>query len=124
MVNLNKTGKDQHTKYIRNALDENDISIFYWPGLILETRKVPISDNMSDDTASTNSDSYGVIYKAYYRVYLLELSEVIQVDRKALLPWLACKGEIPESFTKHEELGNYYSFFFLFNFSHLIKSFL
>lgn len=117
MVNLNKTGKAHHTEFIRNSSDENDISIFYWPGVILETSKVPITDNMSDDTASANSDGYGIIYKAYYKIHLLELFEVIQVDRKALFPWLACKKEIPKTFTKNNKLGKYYlnrsnSFFF------------
>ncbi|RGB31192.1 hypothetical protein C1646_709641 [Rhizophagus diaphanus] len=104
MVNLNKTGKAHHTELIRNSSDENDISIFYWPGVILETSKVPITDNMSDDTASANSDGCGIIYKAYYKIHLLELSEVIQVDRKTLLPWLACKKEIPKSFINNKKL--------------------
>ncbi|RIA81980.1 hypothetical protein C1645_789234 [Glomus cerebriforme] len=104
MINLNKTGKDHHIELIRSALDENDISILYWPGVILETTKVPITNNMSDDTASANSDGYGIIYKAYYKIHLLELSEVIQVDRKALLPWLAFKKEIAENFIYDEEL--------------------
>lgn len=117
MVNLNKTGKAHHTELIRNSSDENDISIFYWPGVILETSKVPITDNMSDDTASANSDGCGIIYKAYYKIHLLELSEVIQVDRKTLLPWLACKKEIPKSFINNNKLGKYdlnlfFSFFF------------
>ncbi|CAI2172341.1 1105_t:CDS:2 [Funneliformis geosporum] len=101
MVNLNTTGNEQHIKLIRSS-DENDISILYWPGVILETRKVPITNNIISD--DTNSDDYNVVYKAYYRIHLLELSEIIQVDRKALLPWLACRVKIPEGFNKSEEL--------------------
>ncbi|CAG8761618.1 1907_t:CDS:2, partial [Funneliformis caledonium] len=104
MVNLNATGNEQHIKLIRYASDDNDIPILYWPGVILETRKVPITDNISDDTTSINSDDYNVVYKAYYKIHLLELSDIVQVDRKSLLPWLVCRVEIPEGFNKNEEL--------------------
>ncbi|GES84077.1 proteophosphoglycan ppg4 [Rhizophagus clarus] len=107
MVNLNKTGNVHHTELIRNSSHENDISIFYWPGVISEISKVPITDNMSDDTASINSDGYSIVYKAYYKIHLLELSEIIQVDRKALFPWLACKKEIPKTFIKNKKLEPY-----------------